>query len=133
MTIIRKPTRQGGLICGVLATFLFLAGAPFCSFAASETNKAPISAVSAAGFHHPGILVNRAQLDFIKAKVAAGTEPWKSAFEAAKASELGSLTYTPHPWKTCECGPFSRPDLGCKDEQRDSAAASDPNTAASRN
>lgn len=78
---------------------------------------------SAAGFYHPGVLVNHAQLDFIKAKVAAGAEPWKSAFEAAKASDLGVLSYVPHPWKTCECGPFSRPDHGCKDEQHDSEAA----------
>ncbi len=78
---------------------------------------------SAAGFYHPGVLVNRAQLDFIKAKVAAGAEPWKSAFEAAKADPLGSLSYVAHPWKTCECGPFSKPDLGCKDEQHDSEAA----------
>ena len=47
-------------------------------------------AKSAAGFYHPGVLVNRAQLEFIKAKVAAGAQPWKSAFEAAKASELAS-------------------------------------------
>jgi hypothetical protein len=33
------------------------------------------------------------------------------------------LDYQPHPWKTCECGPRSNPDLGCKDEQRDSEAA----------
>ena len=76
-----------------------------------------------AGFIHPGVLVNRAQLDEIKKRVAAGTEPQKSAFEKLKASPLGSLTYTPHPWKACECGPRSRPDLGCKDEQADSAAA----------
>jgi hypothetical protein len=78
---------------------------------------------SSAAFYHPGVLVNRPQLDFIKAKVAAGQEPWKSAFEAAKSDPLGSLTYTPHPWKKCECGPYSRPDLGCKDEQHDSEAA----------
>jgi hypothetical protein len=34
---------------------------------------------SAAGFYHPGVLVNRAQLDFIKGKAAAGAETWKSA------------------------------------------------------
>jgi len=78
---------------------------------------------NAAGFYHPGILVNRAQLEFIKSKVASGAEPWKSAFEAAKSSEYGARDYRPHAWKTCECGPFSKPDLGCKDEQRDSAAA----------
>src|SRR5207253_11024768 len=71
----------------------------------------------------PGVLINRAQLEFIKSKVAAGAEPWKSAFDAAKASEYGSLNYTPKPRQTVECGPFSKPDLGCKDEQRDSAAA----------
>lgn len=78
---------------------------------------------SAAGFYHPGVLVNRPQLDLIKQKVAAGAEPWKTAFEAARASDMGARSYTPKPWKTCECGPYSRPDLGCKDEQRDSEAA----------
>jgi len=78
---------------------------------------------SKAGFLHPGVLVNRAQLEFVKSKVAAGAEPWTSAFEAAKASPLGSTTYTPTPRQTVECGPYSKPDLGCKDEQRDSAAA----------
>ena len=34
-----------------------------------------------AGFVHPGVLVNRAQLDEIKKRVATGAEPQKSAFE----------------------------------------------------
>ena len=59
----------------------------------------------------------------MKAKVAAGAQPWKSAFEAAKKDELGALDYKAHAWQTCECGPFSKPDLGCKDEQHDSEAA----------
>src|SRR3954452_4941942 len=74
-------------------------------------------------FLHPGILVNRAQLEFVKGKVAASAKPWKSAFEAAKASEWGALTYTQHPRKTCECGPYSRPHVGCKDEYPHSIAA----------
>src|SRR4051812_18974931 len=65
----------------------------------SQDSKLPVATKSAAGFYHPGILVNRAQLDFIKGKVAAKEEPWKSAFEAAKASEQGSSSYVPHPWK----------------------------------
>jgi hypothetical protein len=81
------------------------------------------SVKSAAGFYHPGVLVNRAQLDFVKGRIAAGAEPWKSAFEAAKADAFGARNYMPHPWKTCECGPYSRPDHGCKDEQHDSEAA----------
>jgi hypothetical protein len=101
----------------VAAALATLATASICVAANPSSNQ------SSGAFRHPGILVNRAQLDFIKAKVATNAEPWKSAFEAAKTSEWGSLTYTAHPWKTCECGPYSRPDLGCKDEQRDSVAA----------
>lgn len=89
----------------------------------SVTIVSVANAADSPGFIHPGILVNKAQLEFIKTKVAAGAEPWKTAFEAAKSSQWGSLTYTPHPWATCECGPRSNPDLGCKDEQRDSEAA----------
>lgn len=76
-----------------------------------------------AGFVHPGVLVNRAQLDEIKRRVAAGIEPQKTAFEALKASPLGALDYTPHPRETVECGSNSRPDLGCKAEQADSEAS----------
>src|SRR3954453_14096200 len=74
----------------------------------AETSTPPATAAptkNAAGFYHPGVLVNRAQLEFIKDKVAAGKEPWKSALKAAKDSEFGSLNYKPHPWETCECGP----------------------------
>src|SRR6478672_1096049 len=99
---------------------LVLAFAPF-SFAAAA--DAPAGSKSSAGFYHPGVLVNRAQLELIKSKVASGAEPWKSAAEAAKSSESGSLSYTAHPVATVECGPYSKPDVGCKDEQRDSAAA----------
>jgi alginate lyase len=106
---------------------LFL-GAAFVPAIFADTNDVQVAPPagtikSSAGFFHPGVLVNRAQLDFVKGKVAAGIEPWKSAFEAAKASELGALAYIPHPWTNCQCGPFSKPDLGCKDEQHDSEAA----------
>jgi hypothetical protein len=76
-----------------------------------------------AGFVHPGIIVNRAQLQEIKRRVAAGIEPQKSAFEALKASKFGALDYTPKPRETVECGSNSNPDFGCKDEQADSDAA----------
>ena len=76
-----------------------------------------------AGFLHPGILVNRAQLDEIKRRVEKGIEPQKSAFEALKASKWGARDYVPHPRATVECGSQSNPDYGCKDEQADSEAA----------
>jgi hypothetical protein len=76
-----------------------------------------------AGFIHPGVLVNLAQLEEIKRRVAAGIEPQKSAFAQLKADPSGALDYRPHPRATVECGPYSDPDLGCKDEQHDSEAA----------
>ncbi|MSU24501.1 MAG: hypothetical protein EXS32_11845 [Opitutus sp.] len=74
-------------------------------------------------FSHPGILLNRSQLDLIKQRVEAGTEPQKTAFATLLASPLADLNYTPSPRATIECGPNSRPDLGCKDERRDATAA----------
>jgi hypothetical protein len=87
---------------------------------AADTSGKP---AKSAGFVHPGVLVNRAQLDEIKRRVAAGVEPQKSAFEKLKADKLGALDYTPHPRETVECGSNSNPDLGCKAEQADSEAS----------
>jgi hypothetical protein len=75
------------------------------------------------GFVHPGVLVDREQLDFVKAKIAAKQAPWYAAYTAASNSALGSLSYTPHPRADVQCGPVSMPDIGCTDEKNDSAAA----------
>src|SRR5689334_20110869 len=45
------------------------------------TSPAPSPAPSApgttpGGFTHPGVLVSRSQLDFVRAKVNAGVQPW---------------------------------------------------------
>jgi hypothetical protein len=72
-------------------------------------------------FKHPGVLVNKAQLDFIRDKVAAGAEPWKSAFEKTKAR--ASLTATPMPLGQIICGPYSMPNIGCAEEMTDAIAA----------
>ena len=75
------------------------------------------------GFRHPGILVNRDQLDFVKAKVTASASPWKAAFDAARASKPGSLAYTAAPVANVGCGSYSNPDIGCTAEKSDAAAA----------
>ena len=77
----------------------------------------------AGAFRHPGVLVNRAQLDFVKAKIAAGAQPWKGAFDKARADAHGSLSYTPHPRSIVECGSSSNPNNGCTDERNDAMAA----------
>ncbi|GAA2637237.1 alginate lyase family protein [Paractinoplanes durhamensis] len=74
-------------------------------------------------FSHPGVLVSRAQLDFVKAKVAAGAQPWLAAYNQMKASSYASLTRTPKPRATVECGSYSNPNNGCTDEREDAIAA----------
>ncbi len=70
-------------------------------------------------FVHPGILVNQAMLDFVKAKLAAGAEPWRGALAKMQASNFGKLSYTPHPRPVVDCGSSSIPDNGCSDEKND--------------
>jgi Alginate lyase len=74
-------------------------------------------------FRHPGVLVNKDQLDFIKTQVTAGAAPWMAAFDKARTSSFGSLSYTPHPHDSVGCGPTSNPDIGCSDEKNDAAAS----------
>jgi hypothetical protein len=74
-------------------------------------------------FRHPGVLVSQAQLEFVKAKIQAGAAPWTNAFQKAKGSHYGSLSYRASPRATVECGDYSNPDIGCGDEKEDVTAA----------
>ena len=76
-----------------------------------------------ATFTHPGVLVSRPQLDFVKAKVNAGAQPWKAAYDQMIASSYASLSRTPKPRSVVECGSFSNPNFGCTDEREDAIAA----------
>ncbi len=76
-----------------------------------------------ATFTHPGVLVSRPQLDFVKAKVKAGAQPWKAAYDQMMGSAYASLSRTPKPRSVVECGPYSNPNYGCTDEREDALAA----------
>lgn len=76
-----------------------------------------------AGFNHPGVLLNRAQIQELRHRVAAGVEPQKSAFEQLRASPWAARDYTPRPVPTVMSGPRSNPEVGAKAEQADAAAA----------
>jgi hypothetical protein len=67
--------------------------------------------------------MNRAQLDFVRGKVAAGAQPWKGALDRASRSRYAALTWTAKPRATVECGSSSNPDNGCSDEREDAVAA----------
>jgi hypothetical protein len=76
-----------------------------------------------ATFAHPGVLVSRAQLDFVRTKVNANTQPWRNAYNQMMGSKYASLSRTPHPRAVVECGPYSDPNIGCTDEREDAIAA----------
>jgi hypothetical protein len=84
---------------------------------------APPAASAAVAFAHPGVLVGATQLNQIRAKVQAGAQPWKRAYDAMRASRYASLSRTPRPRAVVECGPRSDPNLGCTDERTDALAA----------
>ncbi|WP_354640101.1 alginate lyase family protein [Kitasatospora camelliae] len=74
-------------------------------------------------FTHPGVLVSRGQLDFVRGKVQAGAQPWKAAYDRMHASKYASLSRTPKPRAVVECGSYSNPNYGCTDEREDALAA----------
>lgn len=74
-------------------------------------------------FTHPGVLVDKGQLDFTRQRVQAGAQPQKAAYDAMKASGSASLSYSPKPRAIVECGPSSNPNNGCSDERNDAIAA----------
>ncbi|MER5864384.1 alginate lyase family protein [Kitasatospora sp. NPDC002040] len=76
-----------------------------------------------AAFAHPGVLVGTGQLDFVRAKVNAGAQPWKAAYDQMHASRYASLTRTAKPRAVVECGSYSNPNYGCTDEREDAIAA----------
>jgi len=76
-----------------------------------------------APFTHPGVLHSRAELDFVKAKVASGDEPWRSAWEELRGHSFSKLNWKPRPATDVVRGPYNNPDIGGTDLMRDAAAA----------
>jgi len=71
-----------------------------------------------AAFTHPGVLVSRAQLDYIRSQVNAGAQPQTQAYQAMMSDGLLSQSRQPTPRSVVECGPYSNPNLGCTNERR---------------
>ncbi|MGW5271461.1 alginate lyase family protein [Streptomyces sp. NPDC004044] len=108
-----------------LLTAVFMAPASANRAAPADGPQAVKAATAAApaSFTHPGVLVSRPQLDFVRAKVQAGAQPWKSAYDQMLASKYASLTRTAKPRAVVECGSYSNPNYGCTDEREDAIAA----------
>ena len=78
---------------------------------------------SSAALRHPGILLDDARLDAVKAHLAAGQEPWTTAMAQLRQSRWASLDWEARPRAVVECGPYSKPSHGCSEERDDAVAA----------
>ena len=111
--------RRRALLAAVTVVAAVLATAGVRFVANAETAPPTTTAT----FAHPGVLVSRAQLDFLKGKVAAKAQPWLNAYNQMIGSRYASLSRTPKPRATVECGSYSNPNNGCTDERQDAIAA----------
>jgi hypothetical protein len=86
-----------------------------------------ISYSQAAQFwQHPGVLLNQAQLDFIKQQVTAKVQPYYQEFLNAQNSQFGNKAYQvsgPYAGGVNQCGSFSSPDNGCSAADMDTGVA----------
>src|SRR5262245_16234286 len=111
----------GGAVSRTLGLLVALVVAAALLLPVHDTVAAIAPAVTA--FRHPGVLVDRAQLDLARQKALAGIQPWKSAYDAMRTSRYASLSWTPRPRADVDCGQASNPDNGCSDERNDAIAA----------
>jgi hypothetical protein len=72
---------------------------------------------------HPGIAHSRTELDFVKAKVKAGADPWKAGWDAMLRWPGSSLAYTTKPFAVVERGSYARPNIGGGEMQEASISA----------
>ena len=68
-----------------------------------------------AQFIHPGMLHTAQDLEFLKAKVASGEEPWKTAWQQLCNSDEAQLTARARAISHVSSGPYSNPDNGGHD------------------
>lgn len=69
--------------------------------------------LSAQTFIHPGIDMNRDDLELMKSKTLEGVQPWKGAFECLKAET--PLSFEVKTYAHVISGPYGKPDIGGSD------------------
>jgi len=77
-------------------------------------------------FQHPGVLISKKQLDFVKSQIASKSGPLYTSYEKAIVDKYSSKTYKvegPPADGIINCGSYSNPDIGCSEADSDSAAA----------
>lgn len=83
----------------------------------------PLQARAPQNFVHPGVVIGRQQLDFVKSKVESRQSPWFDAYQSLLSSKFADLTRELNPRAVVDCGFYNKPDNGCTDEQREALSA----------
>ena len=91
-----------------------------CTIAFALLSTAQIQAEQ---FIHPGISHTENSLQFVKSKIAAGEQPWTSAWTRLANSPYADLSWQPQPHSKVERGPYNTPDIGSSQFSDDSVAA----------
>jgi hypothetical protein len=91
---------------------------------AGEGSKSATSAhASRRPVVHPGVLQTRADLEFMKKKINAGEEPWKSSWQIWLDSPVASLDFKPQPFAHVIRGAYDAGDEGGRELQQSANAA----------
>lgn len=80
-----------------------------------------ISPICAKQFVHPGIDMNKDDLEFMREQVLSGNEVWKKSFDILEKHISSKFKYTPYAHVVS--GPFAKPDIGGFDLMNSSEAA----------
>jgi len=107
---------------------------PFCAIGSSiYHNQEPllpieVSKSAPSAWVHPGYVVDKPQLDFIKSQVSNKAQPWTDAYnqmleDSDKYGKYATGTRTSEATATVSCGPTTSPDIKCTDERGDALAA----------
>jgi hypothetical protein len=98
---------------------------PGFGLAASTAGGAAVeeTSVTTQRIVHPGVLQTRADLEFMKAKIKAGEEPWKSSWELWLAGPVSSLDFKPKPFAHVIRGAYAAGELGGRELSESADAA----------
>lgn len=94
------------------------------SEATTPAQRPQLTVTYTTGFVHPGLHVSKAQLDFVRAKIAAGAQPWTGQLSKAANGRYANTAWTPQPVQTMRCGNGgSTVDIGCSNSRQDALHA----------
>jgi hypothetical protein len=91
-------------------------------------HPSPSTTFAPTKWQHPGFVVSKSQLDFVKTQISAKAQPWTAAYDKMltdkdKYGLYASSQRSSKALAVVQCGPVTNPDIGCTDERGDALAA----------